>query len=86
MRHVLISQNLRLLEKNTRVTLGHAAGQSIPAGTMVTLGEPEEYWYDHRVQIAFPVVEFPGKFILERDIDQPYLLTIEKTNSQQTVH
>ena len=86
MRYVLTTKELRLLEKRTQVTLGPAIGQSVPAGTMVALGEPEEFWYDHRIRTAFPVLEFPKTFILEMDLDQTKLLVAEKTDGQQTIH
>jgi len=71
MTQAMISRDLRLLRKLSSVQLGHAA-ESITAGTLVSLGEPEEFAYDHSILVALPVLDRPGMFILKRDIDPEY--------------
>jgi len=85
MRYFLTRRDLRLLKKLSSVQLEHS-GQSIKAGTTVTLGEPVEFSYDHDVLNALEVQEFPGMFILERDTDRTYWLCAGEELASKSIH
>lgn len=73
MRCARLSQNLRRLKENGRgatlIFLINVEEEPFRAGTELELGDAVDVMYDHKVLSAFPVLLYPGYYVLARDLD-----------------
>lgn len=92
MKYARLSQNLRKLKENGRgatlIFLINVEEEPFRAGTELELGDAVDVMYDHSVLRAFPVLLYPGYYVLARDLDPSFWMPSgELVDSRQsTVH